>query len=180
MLRTEKGPVVYDLRSSRALPEEIEKHGGTPIRGRVGHSFMKHAMRERKCVFGGEFSGHYYFRENYNTESASLAVVAMANIVSNGSKTLGERVDPLRRYVMTGEVNFRIEDKDAKMKELAEAFSDSVTDWLDGVTCQYEKWWFNVRPSNTEPYLRLNLEADDQETFEAAKKRVFPILGDPT
>ncbi|MCZ6786100.1 MAG: phosphomannomutase/phosphoglucomutase [Planctomycetota bacterium] len=180
VLRTEKGPVVYDLRSSRALPEEIEKHGGTPIRGRVGHSFMKHAMRERKCVFGGEFSGHYYFRENYNTESASLAVVAMANIVSNGSKTLGERVDPLRRYVMTGEVNFRIEDKDAKMKELAETFSDSVTDWLDGVTCQYEKWWFNVRPSNTEPYLRLNLEADDQETFEAAKKRVFPILGDPT
>jgi phosphomannomutase len=179
VLAREKGPVVYDLRSSRALPEEIEKHGGTPIRGRVGHSFMKNAMREHGCVFGGEYSGHYYFRENYNTESASLAVVAMCNIVSTSDKPLSQLLQPLRRYLQTGEVNFRVEDKDAKMKEIAAAYPDAETDWLDGVTVQYPEWWCNVRPSNTEPLLRLNLEANDRETFEAKKKEVFAILGTP-
>jgi phosphomannomutase len=179
VLAREKGPVVYDLRSSRALPEEIEKHGGTPIRGRVGHSFMKNAMREHGCVFGGEYSGHYYFRENYNTESASLAVVAMCNIVSSSDKPLSELLQPLRRYLQTGEVNFRVEDKDAKMKEIAAAYPDAETDWLDGVTVQYPEWWCNVRPSNTEPLLRLNLEANDRETFEAKKQEVFAILGTP-
>jgi phosphomannomutase len=179
MLSREKGPVVYDLRSSRALPEEIEKHGGTPIRGRVGHSFMKTAMREHNCVFGGEYSGHYYFRENFNTESASLAVVTIGNIVSGGKKTLSQLLQPLRRYLQTGEVNFRVEDKQARMEAVEAAFPDAQTDWLDGVTVQYEEWWCNVRPSNTEPLLRLNLEANDRETFEAAKAKVFPILGDP-
>ncbi|MEE8103949.1 MAG: phosphomannomutase/phosphoglucomutase [Planctomycetota bacterium] len=179
VLSREKGPVVYDLRSSRALPEAILENGGTPIRGKVGHSFMKTAMREQGCVFGGEFSGHYYFRENFNTESASLAVVAIGNIVSRDGAKLSELVAPLRRYVMTGELNFRIEDKKAKMDELAAAFPDAETDWLDGVTCQYENWWFNVRPSNTEPYLRLNLEAKDQATYDEATARVFPLLGEP-
>jgi len=179
VLRREKGPVVYDLRSSRALPEEIERHGGTPIRGRVGHSFMKQAMREHGCVFGGEYSGHYYFRENYNTESASLAVVAMCNIVSGAKQPLSGLLKPLRRYLQTGEVNFRVEDKDAKMKEIEKAFPDAEIDWLDGVTVQYPEWWCNVRPSNTEPLLRLNLEANDRKTFEAARKKVFAILGEP-
>jgi len=179
VLSREKGPVVYDLRSSRALPEEIERHGGTPIRGRVGHSFMKNAMREHACVFGGEYSGHYYFRENFNTESASLAVVAICNILSRGDKTLSELLAPLRRYIQTGEVNFRVEDKMARMKAIEAAFPDAETDWLDGVTVQYPEWWCNVRPSNTEPLLRLNLEANTQERFEEAKKEVFSILGEP-
>ena len=179
VLSREKGPVVYDLRSSRALPEEITRHGGTPIRGRVGHSFMKLAMREHGCVFGGEYSGHYYFRENFNTESASLAVVSICNIISSGDAPLSERVRPLRRYQQTGEVNFRVEDKQARMKEIEAAFADADVDWLDGVTAQYEDWWCNVRPSNTEPYLRLNLEAKDQATFEEARTRVFSILGEP-
>ena len=179
VLSREKGPVVYDLRSSRALPEEILRCGGTPIRGRVGHSFMKHAMREKGCVFGGEYSGHYYFRENFNTESASLAVVSICNIVAQGSQTLSELLRPLRRYLQTGEINFRVEDKQARMEAIAAAFSDAEVDWLDGVTAQYPEWWCNVRPSNTEPYLRLNLEAQDEATFESAKKRVFAILGEP-
>jgi len=179
VLERQKGPVVYDLRSSRALPEEITRHGGTPIRGRVGHSFMKKAMRQQGCVFGGEYSGHYYFRENFNAESASLAVVAFANIVSRGSRTLSQLLAPLRRYIQTGEVNFRVEDKEAKMRAIEAAFPDAQTDWLDGVTVQYPAWWCNVRPSNTEPLLRLNLEANDRATFEASKRKVFAILGTP-
>ncbi|MHC4957934.1 MAG: phosphomannomutase/phosphoglucomutase [Planctomycetota bacterium] len=179
VLSREKGPVCYDLRSSRALPEEIEAHGGRPVRGRVGHSFMKQAMREDGCVFGGEYSGHYYFRENYNAESASLAVVSICNILSSGGETLSQRLKPLRRYLQTGEVNFRVEEKQERMELVAQTFSDAEIDWLDGVTCQYPEWWCNVRPSNTEPFLRLNLEANDAATFEAAKKRVFPLLGDP-
>ncbi len=179
ILSREKGPVVYDLRSSRALPEEIRKHGGTPVRGRVGHSFMKQAMREHDCVFGGEYSGHYYFRENFNTESASLAVVSMCNIVAGAKKPLSGLLKPLRRYLQTGEVNFRVEDKDGKMKEIEAAFKDAEIDWLDGVTVQYKDWWCNVRPSNTEPLLRLNLEANTKPVFEMQKKKVFSILGEP-
>jgi len=179
ILSREKGPVVYDLRSSRALPEEIEKHGGTPIRGRVGHSFMKNAMREKGCVFGGEYSGHYYFRENYNTESATLAVVALCNILASDDTPLSARLADLRRYKQTGEVNFRVENKQELMERIAERYADGEVDWLDGVTVQYDDWWCNVRPSNTEPYLRLNLEANDEATFEEKKAEVFAILGDP-
>jgi len=179
VLAREKGPVVYDLRSSRALPEEIRKHGGTPIRGRVGHSFMKKAMAEQGCVFGGEYSGHYYFRENYNTESATLAVVSICNILAAGAQTLSQRLAPLRRYLQTGEVNFQVDDKQARMEAIEKAFPDAESDWLDGITVQYPEWWCNVRPSNTEPLLRLNLEANDEATFEEAKKKVFAILGTP-
>jgi phosphomannomutase len=179
ILSREKGPVVYDLRSSRALPEEITRHGGKPVRGRVGHSFMKNAMREHGCVFGGEFSGHYYFRENFNTESSSLAVVAMCNIVSRAKGGVSGLLKPLRRYIQTGEVNFKVEDKAAKMKEIEAEFKDAEIDWLDGVTVQYKDWWCNVRPSNTEPLLRLNLEANTKAVFEKQKKKVFGMLGTP-
>lgn len=179
ILAREKGAVVYDLRSSKALPEEIVAHGGTPVRERVGHSFMKSTMRACNAVFGGEFSGHYYFRENFNTESSSLAVVALCNILAAGDETLSERLAPLRRYKQTGEVNFEVEDKQGRMDAIAEAFSDAEIDWMDGVTAQYPGWWCNVRPSNTEPVLRLNLEATDPAQFEDAKQRVFAILGTP-
>ena len=179
VLAREKGPVIYDLRSSKALPEEIRKHGGEPVRERVGHSFMKKTMLARGGVFGGEFSGHYYFRENYNTESASLAVVALCNILRGGDTPLSERLAPLRRYQSTGEINFEVEDKAGRMQAIADAFSDAEIDWLDGVTVQYPGWWCNVRPSNTEPLLRLNLEATDAAEFEPAKEKVFAILGTP-
>ena len=179
ILGREKGAVVYDLRSSKALPEEIEAHGGTPVRERVGHSFMKSTMRERSAVFGGEFSGHYYFRENFNTESSSLAVVALCNILATGDQTLSQRLEPLRRYTQTGEVNFNVEDKQGRMDAIAAEFSDAEIDWLDGVTVQYPGWWCNVRPSNTEPVLRLTLEATDPAQYEDAKAKVFGILGEP-
>ncbi len=179
ILEREKGPVVYDVRCSRVVDEEIREHGGMPIKSRVGHSFMKAAMRERRCVFGGEYSGHYYFPRNFNTESASLAVVAMGNIVSRAETGLAGLLKPLRRYRQTGEINFRVREKEAKMRELEEAFPDADIDRLDGVTISYPGWWCNVRPSNTEPYLRLNLEACDPEDFKKARQKVFAILGEP-
>ena len=103
----------------------------------------------------------------------------MCNILSGGDTPLSGLLAPLRRYLQTGEVNFRVEDKMAKMKEVAAAYPDAETDWLDGVTVQYSDWWCNIRPSNTEPYLRLNLEAHDAETFEKRKAELFALLGDP-
>ncbi|MEM8883937.1 MAG: phosphomannomutase/phosphoglucomutase [Planctomycetota bacterium] len=179
ILAREKGAVVYDLRSSKALAEEVVRHGGTPIRERVGHSFMKQTMRANNAVFGGEFSGHYYFRENFNTESASLAVIAMCNILGQDDTPLSQRIEPLRRYRNTGEVNFQVEDKAGRMRAVEEAFADAKIDHLDGVTVEYPGWWCNVRPSNTEPFLRLTLEAIDPEEFEGAKRKLFDLLGTP-
>jgi phosphomannomutase len=179
VLRKTPGPVVYDLRSSRVLPEEIEKEGGTPVRERVGHSFLKAKMRETNAVVGGEFSGHYYFRENYNADSAIIATVKVLNLLSKARRPFSEILAPLRRYFMTGETNFEVEDKDAKIAEIADVFSDGEVDFLDGVTVQYDDWWFNVRKSNTEPLLRLNLEGMTEEAFEEGKKRVMALLGEP-
>ena len=159
-------PVVYDLRSSRAVPEEIEKHGGQPVRYRVGHAYMKAKMREVEGVFGGELSGHYYFKDNYYTDCGMIASLYLLNLLSSTDKSLSQLIEPLKRYARSGEVNFEVEDKQGTMEKLAEKFSDGETDWLDGVTVQYDSWWFNVRPSNTEPLLRLNMEAENQELLE--------------
>ena len=179
VLKSEPGPVVYDLRSSRVLPEVIREYGGTPIRERVGHSFLKAKMRETKAVVGGEFSGHYYFRENFNADSAIIAAIKVMNLLSKAGKPFSELLAPLRRYWMTGETNFEVEDKDAKIEEIAETFSDADVDFLDGVTVQYDDWWFNVRKSNTEPLLRLNLEGMTESAYEAGKRRVMALLGEP-
>ena len=173
------GPVIYDLRSSRVVAEVIAANGGTPVRERVGHSFIKARMRAENAVFGGEFSGHYYFRENYNADSAVIAVVKVLNVLSKSGRPFSEALAPLRKYWMTGETNFEVEDKEAKIRELAEAFSDGEIDFVDGVTVQYDDWWFNVRQSNTEPLLRLNLEGMTEESFEAGKHRVMEHLGTP-
>jgi phosphomannomutase len=173
------GPVVYDLRSSRVLPEVIRQYGGTPIRERVGHAFLKDRLRRENGVFGGEFSGHYYFRENFGADSAIIALVMVLKLLSKAGKPFSEVLAPLRRYHMTGEVNFEVEDKDAKIRELAEAFPDGEIDDLDGVTVQYPDWWFNVRKSNTEPLLRLNLEGMTEEAFHKGRERVMKILGTP-
>ncbi|MEN8150718.1 MAG: phosphomannomutase/phosphoglucomutase [Planctomycetota bacterium] len=179
VLKGETGPVVYDLRSSRVLPETIRAHGGTPIRERVGHSFLKAKMRETNAVVGGEFSGHYYFRENFNADSAIIAVIKVMNLLSKAKKPFSELLAPLRRYWMTGETNFEVEDKDAKIEEIAATFSDAEVDFLDGVTVQYDDWWFNVRKSNTEPLLRLNLEGMTEKAYEDGKRRVMSLLGEP-
>jgi phosphomannomutase len=177
VLAREKGPVIYDLRSSRAVREEIEKGGGTPIEERVGHAFIKATMRARGALFAGELSGHFYFRENFNAESAMLAAIRMLEILSEDGRPLSAIVAEVDRYVRTGEINFPIEDKDAALARLAKRFEDARIHRLDGVTIAYDDWWCNVRKSNTEPLLRLNLEAADPKLLEKAKSLVIEALG---
>ncbi|MBL7140323.1 MAG: phosphomannomutase/phosphoglucomutase [Planctomycetes bacterium] len=181
-LRDERGAtIVYDLRSTRALKEEILKHGGVPRREKVGHSFMKHALRETNAPFGGELSGHSYYRDNYFCDSAVITLLKVLTVLSkHPDETLGELIAPLRRYVTTGEVNFEVEDKEGMIRKLAQTFSDGTVDFLDGVTVEYDAWWFNCRPSNTEPLLRLTLEADNVQVKDEMYEKLIGILGEPS
>ncbi|MFA6134931.1 MAG: phosphomannomutase/phosphoglucomutase [Phycisphaerae bacterium] len=171
--------VVYDLRSSRVVAEEIRAGGGVPRRERVGHSFMKKALADGHGVFGGELSGHFYFRDNFNCDSGAIAFATAVSIVAQQNAPFSDLIAPLKRYVQSGEINFSVEDKAGKMKEIEQTFSDAQIDHLDGVTCQYDDWWCNVRPSNTEPLLRLNLEARDEQTLRAKLKQIEAMLGKP-
>ena len=174
-----KAVIVYDLRSSWVVREEILKYGGTPRRERVGHAFMKKAMRDSHAVFGGELSGHFYYSDNYYTDSAMITLVHVMNIVSKAGVPISKLIKPLQRYTGSGELNFEIEDKQAKMNEIAKRYSDGRVDELDGVTVGYKDWWFNCRPSNTEPLLRLIVEADSKELFEEKLSEITQYLGEP-
>lgn len=171
--------IVYDLRSSRVVVEEIIKHGGTPRRERVGHAFMKKAMRDSHAVFGGELSGHFYYRDNFYVESALITLMHVLNIVSGAKEPISELIKPLRRYHSSGEINFRVDDQKAKMDELAKKYSDGQVDHLDGVTVGYKQWWFNCRPSNTEPLLRLNVEAKSKDMLDKKLSEIKEMLGEP-
>jgi len=171
--------IVYDLRSSRAVAEHIEEHGGVPVRERVGHSFMKATLRRRDGVFGGELAGHYYFRDNYFADCAILAVIEILNLLWKRGETLSHVVAPLKRYAKSPEINFQVADKQGRMDELERRFSDGRIDHLDGVTVQYDDWWFNVRPSNTEPYLRLVLEASSEDELQQRREELVGLLGEP-
>ncbi|MHC4677369.1 MAG: phosphomannomutase/phosphoglucomutase [Planctomycetota bacterium] len=171
--------ILYDLRSSRVVAEEIIRHGGTPRRERVGHAFMKKTMRDAHALFGGELSGHFYYRDNFCADSGMVTLVHALNIVSEASLPVGELVKPLRKYAQSGEMNFEVEDKQAKMQELAERYSDGQIDYLDGVTIAYEDWWLNCRPSNTEPLLRLNVEAATRPALEQKLSELKTCLGEP-
>jgi len=171
--------VVYDLRSSRVVSERIIAAGGVPRRERVGHAFMKKAMADGNAVFGGELSGHFYFRDNYNCDSGAIAFAVAATVFSAQGLPVSQLVAPLYRYAHSGEINFEVEDKQAKMNEVAERFSDAKIDRLDGVTCQYPDWWCNVRPSNTEPLLRLTMEANNAADLKAKLAEIQSMLGVP-
>ena len=171
--------VLYDLRSSRAVPEYIREKGGVPVRERVGHSFMKATLRERQGVFGGELAGHYYFRNHYHADCAMAAVIEILNLLWHSGKKMSEVVAPLARYAKSPETNFEVEDKAAKMKELEAAYGDGRIDWLDGITVEYDDWWFNVRPSNTEPLLRLVCEARTAGLLAAKMGELVARIGHP-
>jgi len=180
LLKREPGqPVLYDLRSSRAVGEYILECGGIPVRERVGHSFMKATLRREDGIFGGELAGHYYFRSMYYADCALLAVVEVINLLRRKGRSLSELVAPIARYAKTPEINFVVEDKQAKIQELAERFADGQIDYLDGITVQYEDWWFNVRPSNTEPYLRLVMEAANEQELAQHREELIAMLGTP-
>jgi phosphomannomutase len=180
MLKDNPGAVVvYDLRSSRAVAEEIRAAGGVPRRERVGHAFMKKTLADSHAVFGGELSGHFYFRDNYNCDSGAIAFATALTVISALKPPFSEAIAPLHRYSHSGEINFAVDDKPAKMKQVQDAFPDAEVDTLDGVTLTYKDWWLNLRPSNTEPLLRLTLEAPDASTMRARLSQVEKILGKP-
>jgi phosphomannomutase len=171
--------VLYDLRSSRAVAEYIRECGGEPVRERVGHSFMKATLRKKDGIFGGELAGHYYFRDNYFADCAILAMVEILNLLRAKGGPLSAHVAPLRRYAKSPEINFVVEDKQGRIDALARRYADGEIDDLDGITVQYPSWWFNVRPSNTEPYLRLVLEAKTAEELATRRAELEAILGTP-
>jgi phosphomannomutase len=171
--------VVYDLRSSRAVAEHIRSRGGIPVRERVGHSFIKATLRQHHGIFGGELAGHYYFRDNYHADCSLAAVFEILNLLRASGQSLSRLAAPLLRYAKTPEINFEVEDKAGAMAELARRFADGEIDYLDGITVQYPDWWFNVRPSNTEPLLRLVLEADTAEKLAAKREILVGFLGEP-
>jgi phosphomannomutase len=171
--------IVYDLRSSHIVPDTIAKHGGTPKRDKVGHAFIKKTMKETKAVFGGELSGHFYFRDNFFADSGAIVFAALLTHLSKQDKPLSELTQPYETYAQSGEINYQVEDKEAKIRELAETYRQGKIDYLDGITVELDGWWFNVRKSNTEPLLRLNLEAADQATVDAKVKELQRLLGEP-
>jgi len=179
-LKTSPGStIVHDLRSSRVVAEEVRKAGGVPRRERCGHAFLKKTLARTKAVFGGELSGHYYFRENEFCDSGMIAFAEIINVLNRTGKRLSELVGPLRRYANSGERSFRCEDPQQVIQQLANQYNDAEIDYLDGITVQYDDWWFNVRPGTTEPLLRLSLEAADQTMLDAKLDEVCPMLGEP-
>jgi phosphomannomutase len=179
-LRDEPGAaIVYDLRSSWATKEAIVEAGGVPVRERVGHSFMKATMREHDAPFGGELAGHFYFRCHYTADSSIGTVIEVLNHIRETGVPLSESVEPLSRYFSTGEINFEVDDKEGMIRHLAEVFASGEIDYVDGITVQFEDWWFNVRPSNTEPLLRLVLEGRTRQLMDEKKELLLSYLGTP-
>ncbi|MCC5831070.1 MAG: phosphomannomutase/phosphoglucomutase [Phycisphaeraceae bacterium] len=189
----EKGSsIVYDLRSSKAVEQTIRELGGKPIRSRVGHVFMKAKLKEADAIFGGELSGHFYFRDSFYTDSGAVTFALILSLIGASDEPLSRMIQPYRKYPQSGEMNFRNEDKEGVFRQIRERFGNvAQIDELDGVTV--DAWssktrifepdgtggfWFNVRASNTEPLLRLNAEAVDQQTLKTVLENITPILGE--
>ena len=153
------GTVIHNLICSKAVPEIVTESGGTPIRSRVGHSFIKALMADTDAVFGGEHSGHYYFRDNYRADSGLIAALVVLELLSDADAPLSELRRPFERYAASGEINTTVADQTQTIEDVAARYRDADQDRLDGLTVDLGDWWFNLRPSNTEPLLRLNLEA---------------------
>ncbi|HOW73784.1 MAG TPA: phosphomannomutase/phosphoglucomutase [Phycisphaerae bacterium] len=166
--------VVYDVRSSRVVPEEIRKGGGQPRRERCGHAFVKKTLADTRGAFAGELSGHYYFRENFFCDSAMIAFAEVLNLLNLTGQPLGELIAPLRRYASSGQITFRCQDPKATFKHLGREYADAEIDYLDGITVQYEDWWFNVRQTITmdEPVVRVSVEAFGQKALDARVEEV--------
>ena len=177
ILRKESGAaILYDVRASRAVRDTVEAAGGTAHINRVGHAFFKTRMREVGAAFGGEVSGHYYFHDFYCADSGTIPALLILELLSVEGKSLSELLEPLRsRYFISGEINSEVQDQDGKIKELEERYWDGQVSWLDGISVDYDDWHFNVRPSNTEPLLRLNLESLVSE--EHMKEKRDEVLG---
>jgi phosphomannomutase len=168
--------VVHNLICSKAVPEVVREMGAEPVRTRVGHSFIKQVMAETGAVFGGEHSGHYYFRDNWRADSGLIAAMVVLEQLSRSDVPLSELRRPFDRYAASGEINSTVADPQAVIEQVAAAYGDADQDRLDGLTVDCGDWWFNLRPSNTEPLLRLNLEAADAAACTARTAEVLAIV----
>jgi phosphomannomutase len=177
ILEAEPGAtIIHNAICSRVVRDVIAENGGTAVRSRVGHSFIKELMATTGAAFAGEHSGHYYFRDNYRADSGLLAALYVLETMSVERKTLSELLEPLRRYANSGEINIEVADQGSVIAKIAAAHSDGRADRLDGLTVEYDDWWFNVRPSNTEPLLRLNVEAKDEPLLEAKTAELVALI----
>jgi phosphomannomutase len=172
------GTVLYDVRASRAVADTVERAGGRALVNRVGHAFFKTRMREVDGVFGGEVSGHYYFRDFYCADSGTIPALLILELLSTRGKSMSELLGPYRsRYFISGEINSEVSDQEAKLEKLASKYSDSHQSRLDGLSVDYDDWHFNVRPSNTEPLLRLCLESlRSRDDMERRRDEVLAVI----
>ena len=164
--------VLYDVRSSRSVVEEIARLGGTPVICQVGHSFAKRLLRERNGVLGGELAGHYYFKENFFCDSGMIAALLVLSVLSRDQRPLSALIDEIRRYHYSGEINFEVEDKREIMESLKADYTGGTLTEIDGIRVDFPTWWFNVRPSNTEPYLRMVVEASSRDELTERTKEL--------
>jgi phosphomannomutase len=169
--------ILYDLRASRAVPDTIAANGGVPLMNRVGHAFFKQRMRREPVLFGGEVSGHYYFADNHNADSGFIPALLMLDLMARKKATLAELLEPLRtRYFISGEINSTVDDTEAVFARLRQRYADATLSDLDGVSVDYPDWHFNVRASNTEPLVRLNLGAIGQALMEEKRDEVLEVI----
>jgi phosphomannomutase len=181
----EKNPgatILYDLRSSMAVKEIIEENGGKAVECRVGHALIKKQMREEGAIFAGELSGHYYFQENFTAEAGSLPAIYLLNLMAETGEKISSLTKKLKKYYHSGEINSEVDNKDAVLEKIKEIYKDGKLGELDGIKISFwdnqpgKRWWLNVRPSNTEPVLRLNLEADNQQFMEEKRDELLDLI----
>ena len=178
IVRNEAGArIVYDVRASRAVRDRVEAAGGTALMNRVGHAFIKKRMRDEKAAFGGEVSGHYYFRDNWFADNGQIPALLVLEVLGREGKRLSELLAPLRsKYFISGEINSRVGDVEAALRRIEESYGDGRLTRMDGVSVDYDGWHFNVRPSNTEPLLRLNLEAFSADDMRRRRDEVLALI----
>jgi phosphomannomutase len=179
MLSKEPGAtILYDVRASRAVPDMVQQGGGRALMNRVGHAFFKTRMREEHAAFGGEVSGHYYFHDFYCADSGTIPALLILELLSARAARMSELLEPYRsKYFISGEINSEVDDQDAKLEELSKRYSDGHQYELDGLSVEYEDWHFNVRPSNTEPLLRLTLESvRSREDMQRRRDEVLSVI----
>ena len=174
--RSPDSTILYNLICSRGVPELISGLGGKAIRTRVGHSFIKAEMRENNAIFGGEHSGHFYFRDNFFADSGMIALLVVLELISRENKPVSELIRSIDHRFRSGEINSHVKSIPAKLQELRDRFKDGQQDELDGITVNYPDWWFNVRASNTEPLIRLNVEGDTKELMEKHRDELLAII----
>jgi phosphomannomutase len=168
--------ILYNLICSRSVPEAVLAHGGIPVRSQVGHSLIKPQMREENIPFGGEHSGHFYFRENWFADSGMIALLQCLDLFSEIDGSITAAIEPYNRRFRSGEINTKVADADAKVRAIQDHFKDAKIDHLDGVTVEFPDWWLNVRKSNTEPLLRLNVEGDTRELMEKHRDEALALI----